>query len=154
MALDNKSKINVINKRSTEYTASFPNGEYIVWMPSLNGMYDEQEIELKLVQWLHNNTGTFKNGHLFIDNEEARKRLGLETSEVKAFTMSREEIEKYLKGNLAQLKKLEDYKDNKGLISEVINVAKELKIQNHTKLSYLSELSGVPVELLTESIEE
>lgn len=154
MALDNKTKITVVNKRSTEYTMSFPNGEYMVWMPSLNGINDEHELEFKQVQWMHVNTATFRHGHLYIDNEDARKRLGLETEQVKAFTMSREDIEKHLRGNLTQLKKLEQYKENKSLISEVIAVAKDLKIDNHNKLNYLSELSGVPVELLTESNEE
>lgn len=154
MALNNKSIVKIVNKRSTGYTVSLPSGEYYEWLPSSNGMYDEQELEFKTVQILHMRSSTFKDGYLFIDDEEARKRLGLEKDEIKVFTMSKEDIEKMLKGNLASLKKLDNYKDNKSLISEVINVAKELKIDNHNKLNYLSELSGVPIEIITETNEK
>ncbi|MDC6267351.1 hypothetical protein [Lysinibacillus fusiformis] len=154
MALDNKSLVKIVNKRSTGYTVSLPSGEYYEWLPATNDIYDEQELEFKQVQILHMRSSTFKEGYLFIDNEEARKRLGLEKEEIKIFTMSREEIEKMLKGNLTSIKKLDNYKENKSLISEVINVAKELGIDNHNKLNYLSELSGVPVEIITQSNEK
>lgn len=150
MTLNNKSIINVVNKRSTGYTVSLPSGEYFEWLPAMNGLYDEQELDFKQVQLLHTRSSTFKEGYLFIDNDEARKRLGLEKEDVKVFTMSTEDIEKILKGNLTAIKKLDKYKDNKSLISEVINVAKELGIDNHNKLNYLSELSGVPIEIITE----
>ena len=109
--LDNKTKISVVNKRGQEYTASLPNGEYYEWMPAVGGIEDSQELEFKHVQYLHMRSSTFKEGYLYIDHDEARKRLGLEKEEVKVATMSHEEIEKLLKGNLTQLKKLENYKN-------------------------------------------
>ena len=154
MALNNKSLIKVINKRSTGYTVSLPSGEYYEWLPAVNDLYDEQELEFKNVQILHMRSSTFRDGYLVVDDEEARKRLGLEKEEIKVFTMSKDEIEKMLKGTMAAIKKLDNYKENKSLISEVVNVAKELKLQNVNKLNYLSELSGVPVELLTEFNDE
>lgn len=154
MTLNNKSIITVVNKRSTAYTVSLPSGEYFEWLPANDGFYDEQELDFKQIQVLHTRSSTFKDGYLFIDDEEARKRLGLEKEDIKVFTMSKEEIEKMLKGNLTTIKKLDRYKSNKSLINEVINVAKELGIDNHNKLNYLSELSGVPVEILTENNKE
>ncbi|MGG0308443.1 hypothetical protein ABEY43_06485 [Priestia megaterium] len=152
--LDNKTKISVVNKRGQDYTASLPNGEYYEWMPAVGGIEDSHDLEFKQVQYLHMRSSTFREGYLYIDNEEARKRLGLEKEEVKVATMSHDEIEKLLKGNLTQLKKLENYKDNSGFIREVVEVAKNLKVSNVNKLSYLSELSGVPVDVIRESYKD
>lgn len=154
MTLNNKTLVKVVNKRSMPYTASFQDGEYYVWQPAQGDIYDEHELTFRDVQRLHMNSSTFREGYLYIDNEEVRKRLRLEKEEIQVATMSREEIEKLLKGNLNQLKKLDDYKENTGLISEVIRVAKELGISNYNKLSYLSEVSGVPIEILTENNKE
>lgn len=148
--LNNKTMIRVVNKRNSSYTVSLPNGEYYEWLPAQNGFEDSHELTFRDVQYLHTRSKTFSHGYLYIDNAEARKRLGLEKEEVANLTMSREEIEKCLKGNIAQLKKLDKIKHDREMVREVIDVAKELKIDNMTKLNYLSELSGIPVDIIFE----
>jgi hypothetical protein len=134
--LDSKTMIPLVNKRSNKYTASLPNGNYYEWLPCMEGIEDSIEVPFKDVQYLHMTSSTFREGHLFVDHEEARKRLRLENDDhVKALTMSREDIEKILKGD-------------KNMIREVLDVAKEIGVDNINKLNFLSELSGVPVDVI------
>jgi hypothetical protein len=147
--LDSKTMIPLVNKRSNKYTASLPNGNYYEWLPCMEGIEDSIEVPFKDVQYLHMTSSTFREGHLFVDHEEARKRLRLENDDhVKALTMSREDIEKILKGNMNALKKLEELKGDKNMIREVLDVAKEIGVDNINKLNFLSELSGVPVDVI------
>lgn len=154
MAIDNKTMVTVVNKRSFPYTVSTPSGEYYEWLPAREDYEDSHELTFREVSWLHTQTSTFREGYLFIDNEEVRKRFGLESEKQKVLNLSRSEIETMLKGNMKALKKLEDVKDNKSLILDVVEVAKELKITNATKLEYLSELSGIPFELIREDMKD
>lgn len=151
MALDNKTMISVVNKRSNPYTASLRNGEYYEWLPASDGWEDSVDLSFRDVQYLHTQSATFKEGYLFIDHEEARKRLGLEKPEAKVNQISKEDIEKALKGNIAQLKKMLESVANSGntsLIREVVSVTKEIKVDNITKLQMISETTGVPVEVI------
>ncbi len=147
-SLNHKSMIDVVNKRNSSYTLSLPNGDYYEWLPASNGFEDIRELSFRDIQYVHSTSSTFKKGYLYINNEDARKRLGLDIAKVKTLTMSRDEITKLLKGNMAQIKKLSELKDSREMMQEVIDVAKELRINNKTKLDYLSELSGVPVDLI------
>lgn len=151
MVLDAKTLIAVVNKRSESYTVSLRNGEYFEWLPAKDGYEDMIELTFRDVQYLHTQSATFTRGHLYIDNDEARKRLGLEKAEIKVNQISAQDIEKALKGNLSQLKKmLEQIKnsENTTLLREVANIAKEIKIDNTNKLQLISEASGIPMEIL------
>lgn len=152
--ITNNTVVKVVNKRNSSYTVTLPTGEYYEWLPAQFGVEAYHDIPFKDVQYLHVRSATFKRGFLYIDNQEARRRLGLEKEEVQTLTMSREEIEKLLKGNMAQIKKLDKVKDERALVQEVIDVAREIKLDNHSKLTYLSELSGIPVELIVPKEDE
>lgn len=154
MVLDAKSMILVVNKRSTTYTASLRNGEYYEWLPATDGYEDSIELSFRDIQYLHTQSATFTRGYLFIDDIEARKRLGLEKEEIKVNQISREEIEKALKGGLPALKKmLETVKEaeNIALLREVVTIAKEIKIDNTNKLQLISEATGIPMEVLIDN---
>jgi hypothetical protein len=151
MALDSKTLIPVLNKRSTVYTASLRNGEYFEWLPATESYEDTIELSFRDIQYLHTTSATFTRGYLYIDNDEARKRLGLEREEIKVNQISRAEIEKGLKGGIPLLKKmLETIKEseNSALLREVVSIAKEIKVDNTTKLQLLAEASGIPMEVL------
>lgn len=152
--LNHKTMITLVNKRNQSYTVSLPSGEYYEWLPATSGVEDSQELTFRDVQYIHTRSSTFKQGFLYVDNADARKRLGLEKEEIKALTMSREEIEKLLKGNMTQFKKLETLQGNRNMVSEIIDVAKELKIDNTSKVNLLSKWSGIPSELIIVSEEE
>lgn len=151
MAIDSKTLIPVINKRSTTYTASLRNGEYYEWLPANEGYQDVVELSFRDIQYLHTTSATFKRGYLFVDDLEARKRLGLESEEVKPNLLSRDEIEKALKGSIPQLKKMLDSvkaTENPALLREVYNIAKEIKVDNVNKLNMISEATGIPMEVM------
>lgn len=150
----NNKMVTVFNKRSTAYTVSTPNGDYFEWLPAREGFEDSHEMTVRDVQWLHTRSATFKKGYLYIEDADLRKRLGLETEKVKSYSLSREDIEKMLKGNMNQLKKLNELKDNKNLILEVVEVAKELNITNSNKIDFLSEISGIPYELIRDEMKK
>lgn len=153
--LNNKTMVEVSNKRKTPYTAYIKHsGEYYAWLGATSGIEDMIEMNFRDLQWLHTNSSTFTKGYLYIENEEVRKRLGLESEEVKRLTMSREEIEANLKGNMSAIKKFDAIKDNKEMVREVIAVAREIKVNNASKLAYLSEISGIPQESLMPQEEE
>lgn len=157
MALDSKSMIPVINKRSTAYTVSLRNGEYYEWLPAKEGYEDIIDLTFRDIQYLHTTSSTFTRGFLFVDDEDARKRLGLEREDLKVNQISRDEIEKALKGNIPQLKKvLETLKEseNSTLLREVVSIAKEIKVDNVTKLQLLADASGIPMEVLIDTDNE
>lgn len=151
MTIDVKTLIPVVNKRSQGYSAVLRSGDYYEWLPSSDGYEDMIELPFRDVQYLHTTSATFKRGYLYIDDAEARKRLGLEKEEVKLNLVSREDIEKALKGNIAQLKKLLDTvknSENIALSREVYTIAKEIKVDNITKLQLIAEATNIPMEVL------
>ena len=154
MALDSKTMIPVVNKRSTSYTVSLRNGEYFEWLPATEGYEDTIDLSFKDVQYLHTQSATFLRGYLYIDNDEARKRLGLEREDVKVNQISRADIEKSLKGSIPVLKKMLDTlkeSENNALLREVYNIAKDIKVENVTKLQMISEASGIPMEVIIDN---
>lgn len=154
MAIDAKTLIPVINKRSTTYTASLRNGEYYEWLPAKDEYEDVIELSFRDIQYLHTTSATFSRGYLFIDDLEARKRLGLEREEVKVNQISKMEIEKALKGNMQQLKKMLDTikeSENASLLREIYGIAKEIKIDNINKLQMIADATGVPMEVMIDS---
>jgi hypothetical protein len=154
MALDAKTLIPVLNKRSTTYTVSLRNGEYFEWLPATESYEDTIDLSFRDVQYLHTTSATFSRGYLFIDDLEARKRLGLEREEVKVNQISRQEIEKALKGSIPVLKKMLDTlkeSENNSLLREVYSIAKEIKVENVNKLQMISDASGIPMEVLIDN---
>lgn len=149
--LDNKTMVNVINKRKNPYTASIRNGEYYEWLPATDVYEDSIELPFRDVQYLHTASSTFKEGYLYIDNVEARKRLGLEKESLKVNQLSRQEIETALKGNMGQFKKTFGLIQNKSLLRDVVEIAKEIGIDNINKLQYLSDISGIPMEIIIDN---
>lgn len=149
--LNSKTMIPVVNKRSNEFTAVLRNGDIYEWMGATSNYEDTHELTFQDVQHIHARSTTFRDGYLFIDNVDARKRLGLEKEEIKINTISRADIEKALKGSIPVLKKmLENVKatENHALMREVATVTKEIKVDNTSKLQLISEYTGVPLEIL------
>jgi hypothetical protein len=154
MVLDAKSLVPVVNKRSSVYTVSLRNGEYYEWLPASEGYEDTIDLSFRDIQYLHTTSATFSRGYLYIDDIDARKRLGLEREEVKVNQVSRQEIEKALKGGIPQLKKMLDTvkeADNTALLREVFNIAKEIKVENVNKLQLISEATGIPMEVVIDT---
>lgn len=149
--LDNKSMISVVNKRKNPYTASIRNGEYYEWLPASDEFEDSIDLPFRDVQYLHTVSATFKEGYLFIDNDEARKRLGLEKESIKVNQLSRKDIESALKSNMGQFKKTFGLIQNKSLLRDVVEIAKEIGVDNTTKLQYLSDISGIPMEIILDN---
>lgn len=149
--LENKTMINVINKRKNPYTASLRNGEYYEWLPATDVFEDSIELSFRDVQYLHTASSTFKDGYLFIDNVDARKRLGLEKESIKVNQLSRQDIEAALKGNMGQFKKTLGLIQNRALLRDVVEIAKEIGIDNVTKLQHLSDISGIPMEIILDN---
>lgn len=155
MALDGKTMIPVYNKRSTAFVATLRNGEYYEWLPAKDGFEDMIELNFRDIQQIHATSVTFSRGYLFIDNEDARKQLGLEKSEVKANLVSRADIEKALKApNNTALKKILDNAkkaENPALLREIALVTRQLKVENTTKLQMVSEVTGSPMDVLIDN---
>lgn len=152
--MSNTNKVVLINKRQQSYSATIPTtGNYYEWLPATEGFEDSQEVEMRDVQYMNGQTTTFREGYLYIEDETLRKRFGLEKETVKTSTMSTDEIVTLLGGNINKMKKvLDENKENKSFIREVVDIAKGMKLDSSQKLQYLSEISGTPVEVITESI--
>lgn len=146
--LDGKTLIPVVNKLATRYGAVLRNGEMYEWLPATTGFEDVIEMPFRDVQVLHMTSATFRDGYLYIDHAEARKRLGLERDDLKANLVSREEIEEALQGSLDDMKKAFSGVKTTNVLREIAQAAKDLNIDELSKLQYVSDITGIPVDVL------
>ncbi|WP_099301828.1 hypothetical protein [Bacillus sp. Marseille-P3800] len=145
--------ITVSNHRPSPYSAFIePTKNSYVWYPASNAMSTSYDLTFAEVQYLHNASSTFKDGYLSIENEEVRKMLGLETEEFKTFNITVEEIAAALKGNMNKFNTLKKYAGNRDKMAQIIGVAKEVGLENATKISALAEWSGYPRDKLMDDL--
>lgn len=117
---------------------------------------DKVDIKLvpeELVQYLEMNTSCFRDGELKIveDTDEAKELVENlpDKEEYIANTISKEDCITLLNGNYKKLEsKLKSM--NRDAISNMVEIAKEIKMDSATKQKILADALGVPVDIAFE----
>lgn len=154
--------IKVARYRQFPYIVNFPFGDGTYktyqWSGSKGNKVDIKLIPEEVVNWLLMESVCFKQGELVIveDSKEAKEIIENidDVEEYKNNTQSREEIIEILKGNFnkmkAELKKITNPDQKKF----VVDIAKEIKLDSHSKLKFIAEWFGVEKDLLFDDEED
>lgn len=140
-----KNLILLERHKHTDYVVNY-DGKRYQWSGAKNGIVGRKEIPMDVYDWLSMFTNCFKNGELIVkakeeDKEEILNTMNeLESYEVNALT--REQIIDLLNGNLNKMKKELGAVTSKTTISFIIDIAREIKVENMNKLKFLKELEG------------
>lgn len=148
-------EIKVARYRTTPYFVNFQtNGglKAYSWAGSKNNKVDTKNVPEEVIDWLLMNSVCFTEGELAIieDSEEAKALVENidDVEEYKNNTHSRDEAVKILEGTLNKMKSELKKITNKGEQKFFIEIAKEIKLDSSSKLSYLSEWYGVKKDIL------
>lgn len=123
------------------------------WSGMKGNKVDIKTVPEELVQYLEMNTTCFKDGELkIIEDTEETKEIVDNISDKKEYianTLSREDSIKLLNGNY---KKLESQLKtmNKDSVANMVDIAKEIKLDSATKQKILADALGVPVDIAFE----
>lgn len=154
---DTTGKTRVSRLRKPDFIVNYSNGglsKSYLFSGSKNGRIDSKWIENEIVEYLLMNGNTFESGELVIEESTPEAKEIVENMPekelYKANTISAAEVKKILKGTIpkmeAELGKIES-KDTKKF---VIDIAKEIKLDSNTKLTFLAEWYGVDKSQLFE----
>lgn len=123
------------------------------WAGMKGDRVDIKSVPEELIQYLEMSTSCFRDGELKIieDTEEIKEMVENlpDKEEYLANTMSKEDIVKLLNGNY---KKLENELKamSKDSISNIIDIAKEIKLDSSAKQKILADAIKVPFDILFE----
>lgn len=143
-------KVILERHKQGEYVVNFENKSY-VWAGSKGKTISKKTIPFSVYEYLTMFTSCFTNGELVLQvNTNEEKELMEDfygKEEYEANALKKDDVIKLLQGNL---KKMES--ELKKITSEttkkfVIDVAKEIKIENSTKQRFLKEWLGTELPL-------
>ena len=135
-----------------DYIINFENKSYIV--PSSKGnIIGKKEVPYSVYEYLTMFTTCFKDGELVISAKDEKEKeelledfYGKEEYEVNALT--KEEVSKLLSGNLKKMEAELNKITSDTTKRFILDVAKEIKIENATKQRFIKEWLGLelPIE--------
>ena len=150
-------KVKLKRVRKLSYTVNFPTESggirTYVWAGSKGNRYDVKEVPLEVFDWLSFNTSTFKDGELKIIDDTPEVKELVETlpekEEYEANSNDNEQIEKLLKGSIANLKKGLEKITSSSEKRNVIDYAREVKDDlPNGKLKAIAEWAGKKQDVL------
>lgn len=138
-------KILLERHKHTDYVVNY-DGKRYQWAGAKNGIVGRKEVPIDVYDWLSMFTNCFKHGELIVNvaDEEKDEILNSmnELEEYESNGLTREQIIESLSGNLNKMKKELGAVTSRSTISFIIEVAKEIKVENMNKLKFLKELEG------------
>lgn len=134
-----------------DYVINYENKSYIV--PSSRGkIVGKKEVPYSVYEYLTMFTTCFKDGELVIKTKDAKEKeelledlYGKEEYEVNALT--KEEVIKLLGGNLKKMESELNKITSETTKRFVLDVAKEIKVENATKQKFLKEWLGLELSI-------
>lgn len=151
--------INISRYRGGDYTVNYDNNSRLMtykWTGSKGDRIDTKAIPDYVVDWLIVGTNAIKNGSLVIEQDENSKEIVENINykeEIKSVVHTRAEIEKILKGNTNTMKSRLNAITNENEKNFVIDVAQDMKIDSMAKREFLSEWTGIDMNMLFEDLD-
>ncbi|ETT49345.1 hypothetical protein BSK66_26735 [Paenibacillus odorifer] len=125
------------------------------WRESKGDSFQVLNVPEEVVEWLALETHAFTDGELVIvDENDPMINLIDNHESYKNNSHTRDEIVKFLSGNVKTLKEELKKISDDGEKRFVVNVAKEIKIDSITKQKAIAEWANMSIELLFDEDEE
>lgn len=148
-----EEKVILERHRPTSYTVNFENKRY-EWLGAKNGKPSIKEIPREVYDFIAMGTSALESGKLVLGkkiSEELKEDLISEIPDVEKYeknALTKEEVEKMLKGNLKSLEKAFSEIEENSTKQFIYEVAKEIKIENANKQKMIKDLlgSGLSIE--------
>lgn len=133
--------------RPTPYVVNFENKRY-EWLGAKNGVPSTKKVPREVYDFIAMGSSALESGKLVLSKkmtddlvEELKEEIpDIEKYEVNALT--KEEVEKILKGNLKSMEKVFSEIEDFGTKQFIYKVAKEIKIENSNKQKMIKDLIG------------
>lgn len=140
------SKILLERHKMSDYVVNYEGKRY-EWSGAKNGIVGKKEVPIDVYDWLSMFTSCFVRGELVVKpkTEEEKEELlenmnGKEQYEVNALT--KEQAVDLLSGNLNKMKKELGKVDSQTTKQFVLNVAREIGVENANKRLFIKEWCG------------
>lgn len=139
-----EEKIILERHRKRDYTVRFEGKRYF-WASAKGNIISKVVVPREVYDYLAMSTTCFKDGELILSKDvsnELREELEneiYEKDEHEANSLTREDVEKILKGNLAYMKSNLEKITSKSTKQFVLDTAKELQISNVNKQKFIKE---------------
>jgi len=148
-----EKKIKIERVRNTQYVCNFKNPSMtIVWPASKNKQTIIRELSQEHVNELLMNSACFDKGELkIIEDSDEAKEIVKNIANYEAYinnTHSKEDIIKILKATLGKFKSELNKITERNEKAFVVDVAKEIKLDNATKRNYLAKWANMKVEVI------
>ena len=150
-------KVLLERHRKRDYTVRFENKRYF-WAGAKGNIISKVLVPREVYDYLAMSSNCFKNGELIVSPtlpEEFREELNseiYEREEHEANSLTRGDVEKILKGNMAYMKSALEKITSFSTKQFVLDIAKEMKISNVNKQKFLKDWYGT--DLLLEDLFE
>lgn len=147
-----EEKIILERHRRRDYTVRFEGKRYF-WASAKGNIISKVAVPREVYDYLAMSTNCFKNGELIISrdiSEELKEELENEIYEKEehlANSLTREDVEKILKGTIPNLKSNLEKITAPSTKQFVLDIAKELKITNVNKQKFIKEWYGTELPL-------
>lgn len=154
-------KVLLERHRKREYTVRFENKRYF-WAGAKGNIISKVYVPREVYDYLAMSTNCLKNGELIISSNtptELKEELDneiYEKDEQEANALTREDVEKILKGSLPNMKTALEKITSFSTKQFILDIAKEIKISNVNKQKFIKDWYGteLPLEDLFELDEE
>ncbi|MFI2856802.1 hypothetical protein ACH6EH_06650 [Paenibacillus sp. JSM ZJ436] len=147
--------IKVARYRNFPYTVNYTvNGgiKTYQWAGSRGDKTDIKEVPTEVVDWLLMTSGCFRDGELkIIEDTEEAKVIASNIDDPESYknnTHTRAELVKILEGNFMKMKSELGKITVQSEKQYVLDVAKEIKLDANSKLKFIAEWIGAPVDVL------
>lgn len=147
-----EEKIILERHKKRDYTV-WHDGKRYYWASAKGSIVSKVPVPRTTYDYLAMSTNCFKNGELIIAKmnapelvEELKEEI-YEKEEQEANSLTREEVEKILKGTIPAMKSELEKITSETTKTFVLDVAKEIKINNATKQKFLKDWIGTELPL-------
>lgn len=139
-------KVVLERHKASEYVVNYENKAY-VWAGSKGKIISKKEVPYSVYEYLTMFTHCFKDGELIVQAKTEKEKEELledfyEKDEYEANALKKDEVIKLLQGNLNKMKSELNKITSQTTKQFVIDVAKEIKIENSNKQKFLKEWIG------------
>lgn len=138
-------KVILERHKPTKYTVNFENKVYI-WSGSKGNMISKKEVPVEVYDYLAMFTTCLQSGELVLIAKTEEEKELLENipdkEEYEANALTKEEVIKMLSGNLNKMKSELNKVTSRTTKSFVLEVAKEIKLENANKRLFIKEWMG------------
>lgn len=147
-----EEKIILERHRKRDYTVNF-NGKRYYWASAKGTIVSKVSVPREVYDYLAMSTNCFKHGELIISKtispelkEELKEEI-YEKEEQEANSLTRDDVEKLLKGNIKNMETELEKVTSDSTKRFVLDIAKEIKISNVNKQKFIKDWMGTELPL-------